>query len=463
MHARVTRGCVVEGIPKYDGSRPRKGTLATMNRSKSAPPTAIDARATALRRMKWGAAGLLAAALAGLALAAWQGGEGGWGWLQAFCEASAVGAVADWFAVVALFRHPLGLPLPHTAIIPRSKARVADGLARFVRDHFLEPQALVDRLGVFDPAHRLADWLAEPARVREWVGEGRRWALKAVGLFDDGRMRQATLELVVAQAQRWNSAATAAEVLTMLTQGGRHHELLDAGLEMIGGFLGEDEVRARVSELMVRHARKEWPKVVGMVELVTPVARMADGLADKLAASVLGELRDVLAQPDHPVRQRYDRWLAEFIERLRHDEALVAAFERVKARALDDPAVLEYAGSVWNDLKALLQADLEDERSTLGEHVAQALRDVGDRLRDDASLRASLNEHLMSATAQLAANLRAGVTTHIAQTIKDWDDRQLVEELELSVGRDLQFIRINGTVVGGVAGLVLHALRLALH
>ena len=424
---------------------------------------AADARAGALARMKWVAAGLLVAALAGLALAVSQGGKGGWGWLQAFCEASAVGAVADWFAVVALFRRPLGLPLPHTAILPRSKARVADGLAHFVRDHFLDPQALVARLGVFDPARRLGEWLADPARVDEWVAEGRRWALKAVGLFDDGRMRRATLELVVAQARRWNSAATAAEVLTLLTQGGRHHELLDAGLEKIGGFLAEDEVKARVSELMVRHARKEWPKVIGMVELVTPVARMADGLADRLSASVLGELRDVLAQPDHPVRQRYDRWLAEFVERLRHDEGLIAAFERVKARAVDDPAVLEYAGQVWNDIKGLLQADLADQHSALAEHVAQALRDVGDRLRDDESLRASLNEHLMSAASQLAASLRAGVTTHIAQTIKDWDDRQLVDELELSVGRDLQFIRINGTVVGGLAGLALHALRLALH
>ena len=171
----------------------------------------------------------------------------------------------------------------------------------------------------------------------------------------------------------------------------------------------------------------------------------------------------MLAQPDHPVRLRYERWLAEFVERLRTDETLVAAFERVKERALSDPAVLEYAGSVWNDLKRLLQDDLADEHSALGEHVAQAMRDVGDRLRDDAGLRASLNDHLLSAAGQLSANLRDGVTMHIAQTIKDWDDQRLVEELELSVGRDLQFIRINGTVVGGVAGLALHALRLWLH
>ena len=178
---------------------------------------------------------------------------------------------------------------------------------------------------------------------------------------------------------------------------------------------------------------------------------------------MLGELREVLAQPDHPVRQRYDQWLAEFIERLRHDETLVAAFERVKTRALDDPAVLDYAASVWQEIKQLLQADLADEHSALAGHVAQAMRDVGDRLRGDESLRASLNEHLLSAAGQLAASLRGGVTTHIAQTIKDWDDRQLVDELELSVGKDLQYIRINGAVVGGVAGLALHALRLVLH
>ena len=423
---------------------------------------AADPRAESLRRMKWGAAALLAAALAGLALSAWRGGTGPWAWVQAFCEAAAVGAIADWFAVVALFRHPLGLPLPHTAIIPRSKARVADGLAEFVRDHFLEPAALIERLAIFNPAERLGAWLADPARVHEWVGEGRRWALEAIGLFDDARMRQATLDLFVEQVRRWDAAATAAEVLRVLTQGGRHHELLDAALQKIGGFLAEDEVKSRVSELMVRHARKEWPKVIGMVELVTPVARIADGLADRLSASVLGELRDVLAQPGHPVRLRYEKWLAEYIERLRHDEALIEAFDRVKERAITDPAMLEYVASVWSDVKRLLREDLADERSALAGHLEQGLRDLGARLAADPGLRAALNEHLLAAAGQLAASLRDGVTIHISQTIKAWDDRQLVDELELSVGKDLQFIRLNGTLVGGLVGLALHALRLGL-
>jgi len=424
-------------------------------------PASADPRADGLRRMKWSAGALLAAALAGLALSAAMGGRGAWAWVQAFCEAAAVGAIADWFAVVALFRHPLGLPLPHTAIIPRNKARVADGLAEFVRDHFLEPEALLRRLAVVDPARRLADWLAEPERVQAWVAEGRRWALEAIGLFDDARMRRATLDLLVEQVRRWDAAATTAEVLRALTQGGRHHELLDAGLQKLGGFLAEDEVKARVSALMVRHARKEWPKVVGMVELVTPVARIADGLADKLAASVLGELREVLAEPEHPVRARYERWLAEFIERLRHDEPLIQAFERVKERAIADPAMLDYVAGVWADLKRLLKEDLASEDSLLARHLAQGLRDFGARLAADAGLRAALNEHLLAASGQLAASLRQGVTVHISQTIKAWDDRQLTHELELSVGRDLQFIRLNGTLVGGLVGVLLYALRQA--
>src|ERR1700748_3185428 len=145
-----------------------QGTLPTMDRLEFAIRDVEDARVGALKRMKWVAAGLLVAALAGLALAVWRGGEGGGGWVEAFCEASEVGAVADGFAVVALFRRPLGLPLPHTAILPRSKDRVADGLAHFVRDHFLDPATLVARLGVFDPARRLGDWLADPARGPRW-------------------------------------------------------------------------------------------------------------------------------------------------------------------------------------------------------------------------------------------------------------------------------------------------------
>jgi uncharacterized membrane-anchored protein YjiN (DUF445 family) len=183
-------------------------------------------------------------------------------------------------------------------------------------------------------------------------------------------------------------------------------------------------------------------------------------MADKLSASALEELRGVLAQPEHPVRLRYEAWLIQYIVRLRDDPALRQACEELKERALTDPALRDFVASLWTDIKQLLQDDLADPQSAIARNLEGALRTVGERLASDASLRDAINEHVMAAAGQLALSLRSGVTAHISQTIKAWDDRQLVQELELSVGRDLQFIRISGTLVGGLAGLVLHAVLL---
>lgn len=431
-----------------------------MNASAPVPTSSPDPRPRALKRMQWFAVTLLLASLCGLIVSHLMGGLGAWGWLRAFCEASAVGALADWFAVVALFRYPLGIRLPHTAIIPQGKARIADSLADFVRDHFLDPEKLLQMLAIFDPARRLGEWLLDPQRVGFWVTQARRWALGALNVFDDERMQQATLELVMAQARRWDAAATAGEVLSLLTQDGRHHELLDAGLHKVGEFLAQDEVKASVSQMVLRFVHKEWPKVSGAVDKISSTARMADTVAEKLSTSALSQLRDVLAQPEHPLRLRYEQWLMKYIDRLLSDPVLRQACNNIKDRAFTDPAVQTYVASLWSDIKQLLQDDLADPQSAIASHLEDALRAIGNRLAIDTDLHDAINEHVLSAAGQLAFSLRSGVTTHISQTIKAWDDRQLVRELELSVGRDLQFIRISGTLVGGLAGLVLHALVL---
>ena len=416
-----------------------------------------DPRAARLQRAKLFAVGLLLLALSGLALAHFMGSQGGWGWLRAVCEASAVGAIADWFAVVALFRHPLGLKIPHTAIIPKAKDRIADGLAEFVRDHFLDPATILAKIAALDPARRLGQWLIDPERLQFWVRQVQGWARGLIETFDDQRLQKAALELVVAQLHRWNAAPTAGDVLGLLTQNGRHHELLDASLHKLSGYLLEDEVKAKVAQLMLKHARKEWPKIIGTLELVANVTELADNLADKLSASMLDEMRDVLAQRDHPVRLQYEAWLTAFVERLRTDPALIASVQQLKEKALIDPAVQAYAASLWRDIKQLLQQDLGRDHSTVADYVERGLRAIGQRLEGDTLLRDSINEHLLAAAGNLATDLRATVTTHIAQTVKAWDDAQLVRQLELSVGRDLQFIRINGTIVGGLIGLLLHA------
>jgi len=420
-------------------------------------PESTDPRARQLNRMKWLALALLLLALCGLVVAHAMGGAGVWGWVRAFCEAAAIGAIADWFAVVALFRYPLGLKIPHTAIIPQSKERIADGLAEFVRDHFLDPATILAKLAVFDPARRLGQWLTDPERLRSWVRQAQGWALGVFDTFNDERLQKATLDLVIEQIRRWDAAPTAGDVLGLLTQNGRHHQLLDAGLHKLSEFLLQDEVKVRVSQLMLKHARMEWPKIVGMLEVVANVPELANDLADKLSASMLAELREVLAQPEHPVRLRYEAWLKAFVERLRTDPELIASIHQLKERAVTDPAVQAYASSLWTDLKHLLRSDLGYENSTVAGYIERGLRAIGHMLASDSSLRDAINEHLLAAAGHLAADLRAGITVHISQTVKAWDDQQLVRQLELSVGRDLQFIRINGTVVGGMIGLLLHA------
>lgn len=418
---------------------------------------ASDARRAQLRRMKIAALALLAAMISGFITSHAMGEQGAWAWVRAFCEAATVGALADWFAVVALFRRPMGLPIPHTAIIPSNKDRIGDNLAVFVRDHFLDPDALMEKLRVFDPAARLSRWLARPRQARALSDGARNVALQTLDLLDDRAVRGVIQEFVVKNLRRWDAADTAGEVLGLLTRDGRHQELLDAALERLGGYLGEEDVKARASGLLVKFAKKEWPRIIAAVDVVKSVDGIADNLADRLARALVEELRDVLSEPDHPVRRDYEAWVLNYIRRLRDDPALAEQVEALKQRAIDHPKVQEYVQGLWDDIHAALRRDLSNEDSALARHLESALLALGRKLGEDPGLREAINNHVLGGARRLTGRLRSGVTEHISRTVKNWDERHLVDELELSVGRDLQYIRFNGTLVGGLIGVALHA------
>lgn len=426
-----------------------------MKMAADAPPSE---RERELKRLQAIALALLLGALAVLLLSAWMGGQGVWAWTLAFSEAAVVGALADWFAVVALFRHPLGLPFPHTAIIPANKARIGDQLALFVRDHFLEPTILLQKLALFDPAARLGQWLAEPAQVQSWVAAVRAWSLQALDWLDDARLQSALKDLLSDALQRWNSAETAAQVLRALTRDGRHHAVLDAGLLKLAQVLDQDEVKAQVSAKLAQYARAEWPKMIGVISVFKSVDGMADELSGKLAQAIILDVVAVLQDAEHPLRKQYEAKVMDYIARLGEDRGIQAAFNDVKLQLLQRPELSDYSRVLVQEIKAWLRADLSREDSALAQHLAQAMAAMGETLRDDASLRAAINEHVLAAAGKLVVDVREGVTEHIAKTVKAWDEAQLVKTLELSVGRDLQYIRFNGTLVGGVIGLGLHAL-----
>nr|WP_269670656.1 DUF445 family protein [Stenotrophomonas sp. SY1] len=406
---------------------------------------------------------MLLAMLAGFIVSHLNGERGIWAWVGAFCEAATVGALADWFAVVALFRRPLNLPIPHTAIIPRNKERIADSLAVFVRDHFLEPEALLAKLNVFDPATRLGQWLAQPEQARMLAGMARGWAVQALDLLDEAAVRRAIQGFVVEQLRQWNAAATAGELLGLLTADNRHQRVLDEGLTRVAHWLDKDSVRQHASTLIVRYIRKEWPKLASTVDWVKPIDEIGDTLADRLARAGLEELQAILSQPEHPLRQDYARWLGDYMQRLRNDPALANKVDALKQQVIDHPAVQEYVQGLWQRVHDYLREDLSREDSVLAGHLERSLGKLGAAIGEDPALRQALNQHMLAGAEKLTNRLRSGVTTHIAQTVKGWDEKKLVEQLELSVGRDLQYIRFNGTLVGGLIGLLLHAITGWLH
>ena len=371
-----------------------------------------------------------------------------WGYVAAFAEAAMVGAVADWFAVVALFRHPLGLPIPHTAIIPANKDRIGRNLADFIATHFLATEQVLAKLREFDAAGRLAAWLAQPvnaARVGERLTDAGRWA---VGALDDERVRQFVAGLARRGLRQVDVARVSGQVLEAMTHERRHQELLDGVLVQLARLLGEDSVQDTITETIAREVKAL--KYVGLDQVA---ARLA---TRKVVAVVARTIIDMADDPQHSLRLRFDDMVGGFVERLQHDEALRQRGERLRDELLDHPALARYVNALWAELLDWLRADMASEDSSVRRRVAQAARTLGERLAGDAEIRGWLNGELARAAPPLIERYREDIRHYIVARVAGWDAREMTDELERHIGRDLQFIRINGTLVGGLVGLLIH-------
>ncbi len=402
---------------------------------------------------------LLLLALTLLALAEFMGASGVWAWVQAGAEAAAVGAMADWFAVVVLFRHPFGIPIPHTAIIPQNKARIADSMADFVRDHFLQRDKLMAKLADFNVARHLGDWLQQAMQVQHFVQGVRRMLLDTLHTLDDATIRHAMTDALTSQALRWNAASTLGQALDLVTKDNRHQQVLNMGLEKISELLDAPQVGEFLGQKIHEFLKTDYPKIHWAVDALHSAADLSRSAADKLRDAVIAYLQEVLSNPAHPQREDFSRWVAQYMDQLLNDEGLQKDFNDTKDRLAQSPEVRDFLGTVWMDVKARLMADLASENSSLAGHAERALQGLGVRLANDEGLRQSVNHYFEQMAGQLADQLSQGIPKHIADTIKAWDDKQLVDELERSVGRDLQFIRINGTLVGALLGLGFYGLH----
>ncbi|BEV13229.1 DUF445 family protein [Herbaspirillum sp. DW155] len=375
--------------------------------------------------------------------------------LRAVAEAAMVGALADWFAVTALFRRiPLPLLARHTAIIPRNKERIADNLAVFVEEKFLSPQSLTGLVRRHDPAQRLAAWMAAPANAARLGGYMAQAVAGVLTLTDDRRIQAFVREALQTALGKLDLSRSLASILDTLTLDGRHQQLLDRAIVALAELLNREQTRAFIAGRMVEWLQREYPKIEKLLPSNWIGEKSAETLADILDKLLTG----IAADPQHSLRQAFDHQLAGFVARLKEDPALRERAEEIKREVLQGEAVNAYVGSLWDSLRLWLRQDLARPDSALHAQASAATQWIGRALQEDAGLRASLNTHLEQAIASLSPDVAQLLTRHISDTIKQWDTAELSRQIELNIGRDLQYIRINGTLVGGLIGALLFGL-----
>jgi uncharacterized membrane-anchored protein YjiN (DUF445 family) len=404
--------------------------------------TDVD-RAAGLRRMKVVATGMLVVVAAVYVVARSDDSGATWiGYVRAAAEAAMVGALADWFAVTALFRHPLGIPIPHTAIIPRRKDQIGRSLGEFVEGNFLTQDVLGERLADAAIGRRLGTWLAQPDNARR-AADGLADALRGtLEVLDDTEV-QAGLERVV---ESWVRSTPAAPMLgraiDLAVEGDHHQRLLDAVLVGIGGFLEDNRITFR--------ERLETESPWWIPESID------DRIFEKIYSAVHRFIVDVGADADHEMRHTIDRRVSAFAVRLQNDPTLLAKGEELKDELLAHPDVREWLASLWGEAKRAMIAAAGDEHSELRVRMTSSLRHLGERMAADEELQHKVDDWVQRSVGYVIDHYRNEVSDVIASTVERWDADTTSRKMELQVGRDLQFIRINGTIVGGLAGVVIH-------
>ena len=404
-----------------------------------------------LRGAKAGATGLLVVAAAVLVVArlADPAGSGVWGYVQAGAEAALVGGLADWFAVTALFRHPLGLPIPHTALIPTRKDALGATLGEFVADNFLSEPVVRTRLAALGIADRLADLLANPRQAARLAAELAAAARGMLSVARDEDVHGLLDELVVQRLAAVNWGPPLGALLHQAVTDGAHTGVVDLVADRT--VVWAEANRDRVVSVVAAQAPGWTPRFVD------------DAVAGRVHAELVRFAADVRDTPDHPLRATVDNALLKLAEDLRSDAATQDRLAAVVTRLAEHPGLREALARVWDSVRAQLLAAADDPDGPLRARLTGGIVATGERLQAEPELRAKVDVWVADAAVHLVTGYSAEIAGTISDTISRWDPEETTEKVELAVGRDLQFIRVNGTVVGALAGLAIHAVTTLLH
>lgn len=373
------------------------------------------------------------------------------GFVQAFAEAAMVGGLADWFAVTALFRHPLRLPIPHTAIIPRNKDRIGDALAAFLRENFLVPHVVARRMGRLDVAGAVGRFLARP--TERMAGRLRQGASRLVAdileAMDEERLGHMAKGALVHRLGALNLAPLIGQALDAAMRNGRHEGVIDAGI----GWA------ARTLESQADLIREMVSQRAGALLRLT-------GLDEKLANAILDGLMKLFVEMaedrEHPVRLRALDGLQNLALRLQHEPEMQAKVALIRDEIIANPALQKWIDGLWEQGRAALLRVARDPEAVVAGKFGEALRQVGASIESDPALKIVINRFARRAVVGLTASYGDNIVRLVSETVRGWDAGTVTERLESAVGRDLQYIRINGTLVGGLVGVTIHAADLAL-
>jgi uncharacterized membrane-anchored protein YjiN (DUF445 family) len=404
-----------------------------------------------LRRMRWVATGLLVA-MAAVFLAARQLEHlhPAMGYVRAFAEAAMVGGLADWFAVTALFRHPLGLPIPHTAIIPRNKDRIAATLASFLRDNFLTPGVVARRMRRLDVAGAAGRWLANPERPSGRIGTGAsRLAADVLESLDQERLGGMAKHAIASRLRAIDISPLLGQALGAAMANGRHLPLLDGMIRWAAKILEANEYMIR---FMVHDRAGKLMRWTGLDET----------LANKIIDGLHKLISDMAEDPHHPLRAKAEEGLAALAEGLQHDEKLRARVEAFKEEMLENEALQRWIDGLWEQSRTALLRVARDPERVMAGRLGDALKQFGETIQHDKRLADTINRFARRTAVGTAADYGDSIVRLVSDTIKGWDARTVTGRLENAVGRDLQYIRINGTLVGGLVGVILHAVDVLL-
>ncbi len=368
--------------------------------------------------------------------------------VAAFAEAATIGGIADWYAVVALFKRPMNLPFPHTAIIPNNQRRIADNLGGFIDNNFLARGPVTEKLREVDFAGEMSTWLSSPSHANSLARFVARLVPQLLHAVDEQGLVHFAKQRVTSQIAKTDVAPMLGKLMQSFTHDGRHLKLLDDLIKALRHFLNDEDT----VELVRLKVKRELPVLFNVVG--------ADAMVVKRIVRIASELLDeISAEPDHPLRAEFEEFLTSYIKRVRRTKGFSRQVEGLKQMILGRPELEQAADHMWRELKDYILADFASDDSVLIARLTDMLVEIGTSLQDEADLRRDINNGMVIVISNVVEEQRGNISAYVSEQVKGWDIKQLLFLIEANVGRDLQFIRFNGMIIGGCVGLILFGIE----